>query len=456
MTGSETAAILLWLFIVAALFVRTSPRSAVTVGLIGGWLFLPNLSVSIPGALPDLTKATITSLGLLGTVLLFDRTRLAGLRPRWFDLPMLIWCLSPLPTALVNREGAYEGVSAVTQNTIAWGIPYLMGRLYIQDLESWRELAAAVFLGGLAYVPLCWIEIAAGPQLATLIYGYTPNAVETAFRFGGWRPVVFMEHGLMVALWMTAASVSGFWLWRTKVMPRIGRVSTGFWVSILFITTIALKSVNAWGLLVFGVLILWLVTGWRVAWPIWATLALMVLYVGTRASGMWTGQELADLTTRVLDAKTLSVTFRLESEQRLAERARQQPLWGWGRWGRSNTPDAEGNPSITDSLWIIAFGQQGSVGLVALFAFLLLPMVLLLRRVPIASWSHPEFAPAAASAVILVLYALDNLANAMPNPVYMLAAGGLLTLPSLSAVKTEAQREPVFDIASLATRTRGT
>jgi hypothetical protein len=463
MTATEWIAVPLWLFIVGALFIRSSPRRAVLAGLIGGWLFLPNVSVSIPGLLPDLTKSSITSLGLLGAVLFLDRTRLLSLRPRWFDLPMLVWCLSPFPTALVNGESAYEGISAVMQNTIVWGIPYLMGRLYIQDADSWRELAVAVFLGGLAYVPLCWFEIFAGPQLAQLVYGYTPKAVETAFRFGGWRPVVFMAHGLMVALWMASASVSGFWLWRTGVLPRVGRVPTGALVPILCITTVALKSVNAWLLLVFGILILWLVTGWRTAWPVWASLALILLYIGARASGVWTGQELTALTANVLDAKTLSLGFRLENEQQLAERARLHPLLGWGRWARSSVTDAMGNViSTADSLWIIAFGQQGTVGLAALFAFLLLPVIFLLRYVPVASWYHSEFAPAAALAVILLLYTIDNLANAMPNPTYLLAAGGLLTLPSLVsshggvAANAATERKTLFANTSLATQSHGT
>src|SRR6266536_6437553 len=110
MTLSETFAILLWLVIVLILFVRTTPRRAVLAGLIGGWLFLPNINILVPGALPDLSKASITSLGLFGAVLILDGTRLASLRLRWFDVPMLVWCLFPFITALVNGESVYEGI----------------------------------------------------------------------------------------------------------------------------------------------------------------------------------------------------------------------------------------------------------------------------------------------------------------------------------------------------------
>src|SRR4051794_20998091 len=117
MTVSEAIALFLWFVIVLALFARATPRRAVLVGLVGGWLFLPVISIHIPGALPDLTKSTITSLGLAIVVLLLDRSRLFSLRPCWFDVPMLVWCLVPFVTALVNGESAHEGISADMQNT---------------------------------------------------------------------------------------------------------------------------------------------------------------------------------------------------------------------------------------------------------------------------------------------------------------------------------------------------
>lgn len=456
MTPGVMIALALWLFGVLALFFYAIPRRAVLVGLVGGWLFLPELAIHVPGPFPDVSKASVTGLGLVGMVLLMDRTRLLSLRPRWFDLPMLVWCLEPFITALVNGESVYEGISAVLANTIPWGIPYLLGRLYLADADGWRDLARAILFGGLAYIPLCWLEIIAGPHLASLVYGYTPPAVDNAFRFGGWRPIVFMQDGLMVALWMTAASVSGFWLWQTGRLPRLWRLPTGALVVLIVATTFALKSANAWLLLSGGVALLWLSTRWCTPWLAWATLGLIVLYAGVRASGLWDGQELVALTSRALDSKTNSVAFRLENERRLAERARLQPLLGWGRWGRSSMTDAAGNPLATDSLWIIAFGQQGTVGLAALLASLLLPMVFLLRRVPVSNWARPEFAPAVSLAVILTLYTIDNLANAMINPVYMLAAGGLLTLPRALAAG------PVKDAAQLVepthspVQTRGT
>jgi hypothetical protein len=56
---------------------------------------------------------------------------------------------------------------------------------------------------------------------------------------------------------------------------------------------------------------------------------------------------------------------------------------------------------------------------------LLLPVLLYRHRVPPGWWAHPLAAPGAVLAVLLPLYMIDCLMNAMLNPVFVLAIGGL-------------------------------
>lgn len=81
--------------------------------------------------------------------------------------------------------------------------------------------------------------------------------------------------------------------------------------------------------------------------------------------------------------------------------------------------------SITDSLWIIAFGSNGVVGLSSLIASLLLPVCWFVLRYPANYWSHRQVAPAAVLAVLLALYTLDCVLNAMVNPIFAIISGGL-------------------------------
>ncbi len=91
--------------------------------------------------------------------------------------------------------------------------------------------------------------------------------------------------------------------------------------------------------------------------------------------------------------------------------------------------DAEGKDlTITDSLWIIVFGCNGFLGLVALGLVIGLPAALVFLRLPATSWLHPLFAPPVVLAMTLVLYLIDDLANGMVNPLFMLIAGGLNSL----------------------------
>jgi hypothetical protein len=121
------------------------------------------------------------------------------------------------------------------------------------------------------------------------------------------------------------------------------------------------------------------------------------------------------------------LVFRLENEAKLSAKARQQPWFGWGGWGRSRIFDDYGKDiSVTDSLWIINFGNFGLVGVFSWLGAMLLPLVgFVLLRYPVETWLHPQVLPAGILAVGLMLYVIDCLVNGMVNPIYTLIAGAL-------------------------------
>src|SRR5262245_50059510 len=97
-----------WIPPIVVTFSSSPPRRAVTAAFITGWLFLPFAGYVIPG-LPDYTKLSASSLGVLLATTLFCSDRLIALRPRWFDLPMATWCLCPIASSLSNGLGLYDG-----------------------------------------------------------------------------------------------------------------------------------------------------------------------------------------------------------------------------------------------------------------------------------------------------------------------------------------------------------
>ena len=72
-------------------------------------------------------------------------------------------------------------------------------------------------------------------------------------RLGGYRPHVFFKTGLELGLWMTAASLAGWWLWRCGALKRIGQIPFGsVLLPILMGTTILCRSTGALALLLIG------------------------------------------------------------------------------------------------------------------------------------------------------------------------------------------------------------
>jgi hypothetical protein len=421
MTPTIPIALIGWTPLVLALAAFLPLRRVVIFAVIAGWLFLPVASFDLPGW-PNFNKSMAVMFAAWLSVLLFDARRLLTLRPNWIDLPVALVCVSPVISALLNSGSAWEAASVFLWQSVQWGAPYLLGRVYLADWVGLRDLAYAQFAAALLYAPLCLYEMVAGPQLHQMFYGHYPHELHMANRFGGWRPSVFMHMGLMLALWMTAASVIGFWLWHQGQLR--GSRLAGWAVLALSLTTIASRSVNAWILLPAGIAILLLTTYTRSRVLIACLLVGVPAFVAVRASGVWQGESTRRVIAPFNPEKAQSLAYRFEHENLIVANASRSPLFGLGRGDTAFTSPA-GQFIEADSLWVIVYGQFGLVGLAGMLATILTPILLFLQAVPPAQWRAPDLAPAAAWAVVLILLAIDNLLNDMGSPVFLLAAGGL-------------------------------
>src|ERR1700677_1559558 len=101
-----------------------------------------------------------------------------------------------------------------------------------------------------------------------------------------------------------------------------------------------------------------------------------------------------------------SVEFRFKCENLLIIKAVEQPVFGWGGWGRSdayfnaNSPWPKRVP--TDGLWIIILGTKGYVGVTLLYLTLILPAVLFIWRFPARLWGDPRVAVGSLATVFLI------------------------------------------------------
>lgn len=417
-----------WIPTVVFLFMRFPAQRAVVISFITAWLFLPEAAFILPG-IPDYTKMSATCYGILLATIIFDVGRFSSFRLGWLDLPMLIWCLCPIASSLTNGLGLYDGISAALDQTVTWGAPYFLGRIYLQNLSGLRQLVIGIFIGGLIYIPFCWTEIRIGPQLHQLIYGFSQTLNwDMAIRYGGYRPVIFMQTGLMVGVWMMSATLIGIWLWKSGIISQIWGIPISWLVGALLVTFVLCKSTGAYILLLLGIIFLFCAKWLRINFPVLLLSVCMCVYLYFAATGNFSSEALVKVTTQIVNEERAgSMDFRFQNEVLLSERARERPVFGWGGWGRSRIYNQAGEDiSITDSLWIIAFGINGAVGLISLTAALLGPVVTFCALIcPARLWAHPKVAPAALIAILLALYMLDCILNAMVNPIFALAAGGL-------------------------------
>jgi hypothetical protein len=432
-----TLALLAWVPLVLAAFGSLPARRAVIAAYIVGWMFLPVASLPLPGPL-DWNKLNATNLGVLLGILIFDARRLGQVRPGLIDVPIAIWCLCPFPTVISNDLGTYDAFAQTLNQTVAWGIPYLVGRCYFSTWSHARELAIGLVIGGLVYAPLCLWEARMSPQLHAIVYGFHQHSFDQSVRGSTYRPTVFMHHGLMVAMWMAVSALIGAALWMRGNVRAIGPIPIPVVALALLAASVICKSLGALILLAAGIGTLLLLGRAFGRLPLLVLIAAPLIYVTCRIEGWWTGDTVVELTRSVSEDRAASLRYRLDSERFLIARAWERPWLGWAGYGRNNTYYDEHDEYIdviVDGLWILTFGQLGLIGLGSLTLALLLPVLSFARRVPPALWSQKGTIAVGALALIPPLFLVDSLFNAMMNPLYLLVAGGLsrLTLPKPAA-----------------------
>ena len=435
--GVNTFAVALlyaWVPIILALFAMLRPRHAVIAAFVIGYLFLPEAKYTFH-TLPDVSKVSLTAVGVVLGSLLFDGGRLFSVRPKWIDLAWLALCLSPIITSLLNDLGIMDGLSSSLNRICTWGLAYWIGRAYFADWAAVRDLAVGLVIGGLVYAPLCWWEIRMSPQLHGQVYGLEFASFRKDVNIFGYRPNVFLVNGLTVTMFMGISALCAYWLWMSGAVKHVWGLPIGGVFVGLLVTTIFCKALGGVVVTLAGMGALTLAR-----WPQtkMAALALVFaapVYICVRASGDWSGQKMVQVAQFWSKERADSLAFRLKMENLLADKALRRPGFGWGGWSRSHVWDNDTGRDLTlvDGLWIIMLGEFGVFGLASLMVLVLGSALMLLRRIPVASWLDPACGGAVALAMVIVLYMIDGLFNATFNPVASLAVGAVASIGVVAA-----------------------
>jgi len=428
--------LLIWPIVMIVLFKKLSVSRAMIWSILGAHMLLPpGIGFDLP-IVPTLTKDTIPSIVGVGICLVLLKTRHLFLPESTLARVLLVFfVVSPVATVLTNSDAVFlprnvlpglrlYDAAAMFSLQFFSILPLFLGRALLRDPQALRDFVLALALGGLAYSLPMLLEVRLSPQLNTWIYGYFPHGFDQQIRFGGFRPVVFLGHGLLVAFFTLTTLMAAVTLWRGLEGDKRGLF---FFASVyLSVMLVLCKSV---GVIVYGVLIVPLMIAMRSMMQIRVALILGLLvffYPILRGADLVPVDQMLELAAKVQEERAASLGTRLENEARLLEHASQKPVFGWGGYGRNELYDPETgrNITITDGHWIITIGIYGWTGFIAVFGLLTLPLVHLWRQ---ARRSPDTVSPlAGGAALILAVAMVDLLPNASINPMTWLLAGMLL------------------------------
>lgn len=414
-----------WVPLAIAMFLNLKPHHAVLCIIIGGWLFLPMTTYNLPG-IPPYSKNTAIAIGLIIGGWFSRRGQASLFQWRAYDLPMVIYCLTPVATSLSNDLGLYNGISGAFYQFVVWGVPYLAGRTYFRDIENLRDLCIGIIIGGLLYAPLCLYEVRMSPQLSNIFFGFFPHSFVQHMRYDGFRPIVFMQHGLMVALWMALTSTVAYWFWRERKIERMNVL----FVVILVGVTIICKSVNGWFSLLAGICFYSIFKRYRSNFLFFLLLIMIPLYISVRATDFISADTVKTVAKTFVDEERVaSLGVRLTQENLFSQKAWERPLLGWGGYlrGWPVDPDTEEKLiKMIDSTWLITFNTYGLVGLVSLFVAMLQGPWRTLSLTSHRLNDGAAMVPILLS-LIIVLFMIDALFNGMVNPIIILSSGAVMS-----------------------------
>ena len=426
--------------LVLVLFALMPLRKAILTGMVGGWLFLPTIRLSLVG-IPDYDKIVATNCAVGLGCLIWASRDLFALRPKWIDIPMLLWCLSPSLSSLSNGLGTYDAASEGFRQVLVWLVPYCIGRVFFKDADALRQLAVAFVIGGLVYIPFCLLEVRLSPQLNYWVYGFHQNQFWRNVRFDGYRPVVFMNNGLMVGMWMATATVISFWLWLSGE-KRLLRVPFPAIFGALLVVTILCKALYAILLMLLALSLLLVARYGKTLMPAILLLLAIPGYMALRGLQILPAETITQHAATWFDSsRTQSLEARLMQEEYMIRHAVKRPVFGWGGYRRSWPIDfytGEYQIRGLDGLWTIIIGKNGLYGVGLVFAVLLVPVAAVLFRKRAHSWGTSSHAANEVLSISLLIFACDCLLNGMFNPLFVVIAGAISLTPT-----GEEKKEPV-------------
>lgn len=424
-------ALFLWIPVTAWLFKRFKPAEAAIWAMLLSIHYLPEVVAFDPPALPPLDKTSMAALWCFIACLIKSPERIRSAKPfRGIDLLFVLMLIGNVGTSLTNGDplisgpvvrpnlSLYDAFAMAVKDTLGIYLPFFIGRAMIRNRADLNVLTRVLLSTGLFYTLLALVEIRMSPQLHKTLYGFHQMDFTMTMRFGGYRPMVFMQTGMAVSMYLLGSS-----------MMAIARNRAGLakiWTAIYLPAMVVICKSS--GAIIYGILfwpLLLFSKRFRIIVP--AALSLMaLLYPVLRGTDVFPADELVEYAEGFNEERALSLWFRFDQEYQLMARARERPLFGWGGYNRNRIfdPGTGEDLSITDGDWAIQIGTRGAVGFLGMYGMMTIPCLLLFFRMRRLR-SKLDRRLLAALALMTSVMTVDLLPNGLFNCIPLFLSGAL-------------------------------
>ena len=319
-------------------------------------------------------------------------------------------------------------------------VPMYIGSRFLATDKGRDALLKAVPTALLLYTPAMLFEVRMSPQLHRWVYGYFPHSFAQQIRDGGFRPVVFMSHGLEVALFTTLGLLAAVMLLRKR--DRILRVPAGLVAAYFSGVLVLCKSLGA---TIYAIVLAPVILLTRPRF--WARIALIAslvvcIYPLLRSNGLAPTQLITNAAGAFSADRQASFDTRLNNEEALLAKANQKPLFGGGGGGRNRIFDkwTGQDISVTDGGWIIQYGCYGWAGYLALFGLLTVALWQALRAT--GSEATAANVTRGGLALLVGMYVIDSIPNSTQLAIIFPMAGAIASSAVVRSRSRSRQTSP--------------
>ncbi len=437
-TPQAGAIFLCWLPLVLLLFLWLPRHRAALLSFLLGVLYLPSKAVIYVPLMPTIDRALLASIALFIAVLFLGRSVFKGVQlDRGSRLFVLILMITNVVRVMANREALHYGpvmleglqpqtaVTFMISDYLLLVLPFQLGIAFGRKPEWRRDFHRTWIACAAIYSLFALIEVRLSPQMNVWVYGYFQHSWLQMQREGGFRPIVFMEHSLELALFIAGSALLA--AAAAKHKEKIWGFGANFY-SYAFLGTVILTkcfAASTYGV-VGSILIRWMGARARLLGAAFIV-AVVLLNPISRTAGWVTTETVVDTAAFFSEDRSLSLKFRMDNEDLVLEKVRERLWTGWGGFGRIRAYDERTGEDLTviDGAWLIQFASGGIPRFVGLFGLLCWPILRAWReakKVP----DQAAKAELATHALIAAFFILDLIPNGLFNHLAFMLSGFVL------------------------------